>query len=911
MELSLLGTVALLSGGVPIDTGSARQRCVLAALALDAGRVVPIERLLGRVWGDEPPLRARGNLQSYVSRLRRVLRHGGSDIAHRSGGYVLELPADAIDLHRFRALVARAGGVAPDAAVPVLREALALWRGDALGGLAGGWAEEERDRLHREHALAEQELADALLAVGRGHELVLSLAERVAAAPLDERTNGQYLRALHQSGQVAEALAHYQDFRRRLVEELGIEPGAAVRQAHRALLHGTPETPPTRQRVPVPRQLPAPPRHFAGRGPELDRLDAASGAPAVVIAGPGGIGKTWLALHWAHRHLDRFPDGQLYVDLRGFSPDEAPMAPGAALRGFLGALGVSTDAVPPDEHAQAALFRSLVRDKQLLVLLDNAADSAQLTHLLPGEHGGTTLITSRDRLQGLVVEHEADHVRLGVLSDDDAGTVLRTRLGAALVTGAPEAVREIARLCGGFPLALGIVAGQLRTRPDADVAASAAELREAGLGALDSPDPTASLPAALSWSRKRLTVRQTTLFALLGLAPGPDISVPAAAALAGTPVAEARRELDVLEHASLLTQDASGRFTMHDLLRQYAISTADELAPPEVEAALRRVIDFYTASAYAADRVLNPHRPEVNAERTTANGLPEFPSPAAAMSWFDDEHGCLLAAQQIAAARHWHRPVWELAWSLETFHARRAHRHEDLRTWRTAVASAEQLPEPDLRATVHRLTGTAYADLGLHDEAAHHLRLSLAIAQASEDRTGQSRAHSALAWACSTRGLLTEALDHARSALRLEELLGNPVWIADAGNTVGWYYAKIGDHDRAREHCLAALARYQGTDEIEGAATTHDSLAFIETEAGHPRLALEHYREALALHREAGDAVREANTHEHVGHLHHGLGDHDSARHHWRLAAALYQAQQRVREAEALLTRLDDAPGRR
>ncbi|MFI6025846.1 AfsR/SARP family transcriptional regulator [Amycolatopsis magusensis] len=910
MELRLLGGVALYSGDQPEDTGSGRQRCVLAALALDAGQVVPTDRLVDRVWGATPPPRARATLQSYLSRLRRTLRGGGSDIVHRTGGYVLEMALEAIDLHRFRVLAARARGGTRRDSVPLLREALELWRGDALTGLDGHWAAGERDRLHQERTTAENELADALLEEGRGEELVAGLGARVAAAPLDERTMRLYLRSLQQTGRVAEALTHYQDFRRRLVEELGIEPGAALQEAHQRLLCGAPEADaPAAPRLPVPRQLPAPPRHFAGRHPELDRLDAAFDATAVAIAGAGGIGKTWLALHWAHRHLDRFPDGQLYVDLRGFSPDESPMEPGVAVRGFLDALGVTATATPQGLHAQAALFRSLVQDKELLLILDNAADSAQLTHLLPGGPGCTVLITSRDQLQGLVVEHEVHHVRLEALSDEEAGAVLEARLGTPRAVGEAAAVREIVRMCGGFPLALSIVASQLHTRPSANVAAMAAELREAGLDALDAPDPTASLPAALSWSRKRLTTGQARVFALLGLMAGPDISLPAAARLTGLPVRRAHSELRALEHASLITPDSAGRYSMHDLLFRYAMDTADELPPAETEAALRRLVDFYAATAYAADRVLSPHRPQVTTERTIPVGVPEFPGTAEALCWFEREHRCLLAAQQVAGARQWHRSVWELAWSMDTFHARRAHRHEDLDSWRTALVSAEHLPDPDLQATTHRLAGTAHADLGLHDEAVHHLGLALAIAEKSEDETSQARAHAALAWVRGQRGQPAEALGHALGALRLQERLGNPVWIADAANTVGWYYAKVGDHNRARKHCLSALGRYRGANELDGEAATHDSLGYLESQAGHLQLALEHYRKALSLRRETGDVVREASTLERIGDTHAALDDYGSARRNWRLAVALYRAQGSDHEAAVLLARLGEEPG--
>ncbi|MEV8441076.1 BTAD domain-containing putative transcriptional regulator [Actinosynnema sp. NPDC051121] len=478
--LRLLGEVAAEVDGRPVDLGAPRQRCVLAALAVDVGRAVPVDRLVERVWGAEVARRARATLHSYISRLRRALADAdGVAIVRRSGGYALVADAteSVVDLHRFRHLCGRARD---DGAVRSLTEALALWRGEALTGLAGEWVQAVRDRLRLERAAAEADLVDARLRAGEGAELVAELSARAARHPLDERVAGQYLLALHRAGRTPDALAHFRRVRTRLVEELGTEPGVALRELHRRILATDPAlvTTAARAAAVVPRQLPAAPRPFVGRRAELDRLDATCVAAAVglsAIVGSAGIGKTWLALHWAHRRLDRFPDGQLFVDLGGFGVDGPPMDPAVAVRGFLDALGV--DRQPTDPHARAALFRSLVAGRRMLLVLDNAVDTAQVTPLLPGGGSCAVVVTSRNSLPGLIVGHGAAHVPLDVLSSGEAHALLAERLGAVRVREEPAAVEELVGLCGGFPLALGITAGHACTRPRLPLSALAAELR--------------------------------------------------------------------------------------------------------------------------------------------------------------------------------------------------------------------------------------------------------------------------------------------------------------------------------------------------------------------------------------------------------------------------------------------------
>ena len=504
-KFGLLGEPAMCIRGREVDPGPAKQRCVLAALALDAGRVVPVAQLIDRVWGAEVPPRPRATLSSYVSRLRRLLANADTAILRRSAGYLLETHPKAVDVHLFRDHCARARAMTDEAAVVALAEALRLWRGEALTGLGGEWAGEERERLGRERLAAECDLADRRLRLGQGGGLIAELTARAAALPLDERVAGQLMHALCQAGRMSDALAHYCRVRARLIADVGTEPQQPLRSLHERILATDPvllggSSAVTLLRASVPRQLPAAPAPFLGRRAELAMLDeTAAGRDHVVVsslAGAGGTGKTWLALHWAHRNLARFPDGQLFVDLNGSGPAGSAMPSGAALSGFLEALGVPAHRVPARLHAQEAMFRSLVAGRRMLIVLDNAENTAQVTPLLPGK-GVTVLVTSRRRLTGLLVRHGARHVSLGRLADEDARALLACRLGHTRVAAEPAAVSGLLERCQGHPLALSLAAAQYR--PGTSLAELVRELSSRGIEALeDDGDPATDSLAVLS-----------------------------------------------------------------------------------------------------------------------------------------------------------------------------------------------------------------------------------------------------------------------------------------------------------------------------------------------------------------------------------------------------------------------------
>ena len=877
LRLRVLGEVGATVDGDWLVLGHTRQRCVLAVLVVEANQVVTTDQLLDRVWGDRPPLRARQVVSNYVSRLRQQLPAGhGVEIQRRSRGYVLVAEPDRVDLHRFRRLVHRARDE-PDEhrAAGLLDEASGLWSGEAFADLDFPWIVAVREGLAMERFTADVDRADLALRLGRHAELLPELTARTATHPLDERVARQLILALHRSGRPGEALAEFHRVRVRLADELGVDPGPALRELHQRVLGADPgptqAAPPPATTVPVPRQLPPRPSSFTGREAGLARLTdhlIGSGAPAganpiVVVSGTGGIGKTWLALEWAHRNAERFPDGQVFVDLRGFGASRGgPMEPDVAVRGFLHALGTDPDRLPADPHARAALFRSVTADRRLLLVLDNAADGDQVRALLPGGGLCAVLVTSRRRLAGLTTAHGAGQLHLDVLADDESRALLARRLGGRARAEA-AGVAELTSSCGGFPLALGIVATRAHIHPEVPLTELAAELRRLGLTALADDDPASSLPAVLSWSYRVLPAVDREVFRMLGAAPGSDIGLPAAAALTGLPPMETRVALRSLEEASLLVQHPRGRYRMHELIRSYARSTGPEADPP----ALDRLTNFYLRTAYTAERLLNPHALPFRPAPATVRPHP-LGDVASALAWLDTEHATLLAVQQAAAETGKDAVAWQLARTLLTFQTRRGYHREQAVVWRTALDAAQRLPDPTARTVAHRRLGAAYVELDRHDEAVDHLRQAMELAQRQQSTGDEAHTHYQLAWAWGRRGADRQALDHATRAIQLCRAADLPVWEADALNAAGWHAARLGDHDAARRHCEAALSLHVRYHNAQGQANALRNLGHISRLTGHETQAVHRFRAALALYREQGVTAAEADVVDRLGHAH-------------------------------------------
>ena len=616
MQVRLLGPVDVAADDGPRPVHGLRRMAVLATLALHCGEVVSTGRLADVVWGQAAPVTAVNTLQSHVSFLRHVLGSKAA-IRARPPGYVLDLAGDGTDVRLAESLF-RQGRQSADPVRGALRlhEALALWRGRPLADLAGlPWMEEQAERLDLLHVQVKQAWFEARLASGEHVALVPELEQMVADRPLDEHLRALLMLALYRSGRQTDALAAFQQMRRTIVAELGADPGRELRDLETAILRQDPALDPPAPaagparalpRMPVPAQLPPAVAAFAGRGAELASLDALLPAAAqagpgrdaaavmVVLSGTAGVGKTALAVHWAHQMAAQFPDGQLYVNLQGFDPDGTVLEPSEAVRGFLEAFGVPAARIPAALAAQAGLFRSLLAGRRVLMVLDNARDAAQVRPLLPGSPGCLAIVTSRDRLAGLVARECAHPLALDLLSAAEARDLLARRLGSGRVDREPAAVDDIIAGCARLPLALTIAAARAATSPGFPLRVYGTELRGAAraLDPLPGGDLTTDVRAVFSWSYRALSDPAARMFRLVGLHPGPDISLAAAASLAATRPGQARVPLDELTQAHLLAEHTPGRYTCHDLLRAYATEQALAHDSQDArDAAVHRVLD--------------------------------------------------------------------------------------------------------------------------------------------------------------------------------------------------------------------------------------------------------------------------------------------------------------------------------
>jgi tetratricopeptide (TPR) repeat protein len=633
-----------------------------------------------------------------------------------------------------------------------------------------------------------------------------------------------------------------------------------------------------------PRQLPAAVAVFTGRAAELDALtrilDEASGStPGTVvisaIGGTAGVGKTALALHWAHQVASRFPDGQLHVNLRGFDPSGVPMPPADAVRGFLDALGVPPESIPRSADAQAGLYRSLLADRRMLIVLDNARDEQQVRPLLPASPGTLVLVTSRNQITGLAAAEGARVITLDALTHSEAVQMLTSRLGLDRASKEPDAVSEIAALCAGLPLALSVVAARVTARPSFPLAVLAAELRDTAgrLDALDAGDPRASVQAVFSWSYQQLSPEAARMFRLMGLHPGPDISVAAAARLAGTGPAEARYQLHELTRGCLITEHVPGRYTCHDLLRAYAARQARTIdGESGLTAALGRVFDHYAQAARAAAIRLYPSREMIT---FAGAGQPEdsYPEDAQqAQAWLEAERPNLTASIAPAAESGFDRHAWQLPWFLATHLARRGYWNERVALLRTALAAATRLGDNAGQALSNRLLANAYMDLRDHDQALDCYQASADLYKQLGDRFGEAKAWAGIATVAGCQYRYNDLIVYLEYALRLQQELGHKAGEAKALIGIAMGRVALGAVPEARELCRRALtlAAELGNRYIE--ALAWHGIGYAEQSLGDFAEAVAGFRHARDLARKAGDRFQEADLFAHLGDLHHAHG---------------------------------------
>jgi DNA-binding SARP family transcriptional activator/tetratricopeptide (TPR) repeat protein len=762
MELLLLGPVELQAAGRSVPLGGARQRGVMAALAVDAGRPVPVDTLIDRVWGHAPPARARHALQAYIARIRGVFRAHAegtvvAQVTRRSGGYLLDVDPARVDTNRFRSLVDRAREAdRPDRQrVSLLRQALDLWRGPPLAGLPGDWAARVCQAWQRQHLDAVLAWADACLRLNEPEPVVAALTDLAGEQPMAESLAAGLIRALCASGRPAEGLDHYERVRRLLAEELGADPGPELRRLHRRILTGDPALcrPEGPARAPVPRLLPAPPQMFSGRRRELADLECAPDAYTVVITaidGMAGVGKTALALHAAHHLAERFPDGQLFIDLHGYTQGLKPVEPGDALDRMLRTLGVPGEQIPADLDERAALYRSRLAGKRMLILLDNAATEAQAAPLIPGTPGCLAMITSRQHLAGLDRTHT---LHLDTLPLADAVTLFARAVGDARVAAVPPApLEEIVTLCGRLPLAVRIAAARLRSHPAWTVTHLRERLRDHQYRLAELAAGERSVTTTLDLSCQQLAADVKHVYGCLGLHPGSDIDPYAVAALAGLGLSRARRLIEPLLDAHLLQEPTAGRYAFHDLVRAHAVHTAAASTGPDRRAALTRLLDYFRHAASVAMDAAYPYERERRPRVSALGGvLPDLRGSDRATAWLDTELPNLLAVTHLAARDGWPDHAWQLSAILHR-HLRTRGRYRDADTLhRQALTTARATGNRDgeLQALIE--IGDIRLMQGRYEEAVDHHGRALEIARTGGNRAGNCTRCSAWARAASCR----------------------------------------------------------------------------------------------------------------------------------------------------------------
>jgi DNA-binding SARP family transcriptional activator len=937
VRFRLLGPLEVRSGEDWSGISAGKQRSLLAALLLHPGQAVSTERLITWIWGEEPPAKATNLVSIYVLRLRKFIGDpDGQVLVTRSPGYLLRLAPGDLDAALFTELVSQGrkalAAAAPERASALLTEALGLWRGQPLADVPqSALVEAEADRLAESRVEAEVLRIKAELACGRAASIVAGLRRMIADHPMHEELWALLMRALNASGRQAEALETYEDARRSIAAELGVDPGAELQKLYRQILEAdahpaaqpTPSEPtPSQAGSPVraeaaartavasqaaeapppvvPSQLPADIPDFTGRGKHVKHLcdlfsnvteDDGAGAVVVsLVAGAGGLGKTTLAVHAAHRLRAQFPDGQLYVNLLGAA--DQPTATSDVLARFLRELGVDGTQVPVSDEERAALYRTQLSGRRILIVLDDARDAAQVRPLLPGSASCGVLITSRKRLPDLAGVRLVD---LEVLDDDEARALLVRIVGAERLEAETEATDQVLAACAGLPLAVRIAGARLATRTNWTIQTLARRLanERRRIDELKVGDLAvracfqvsfASLPAVGPGG-----VDPARAFRLLGLWQGPSIGLPAAAALLGEPEDEVADSLEILVDAHLLQSPAADRYRFHDLLRVYAAEQAmAQEAGKGRDDAVHQALEWYVHAASAADHAISPHRERVPIEPAPPDHPPpEFGGVGAALDWCEAERLNLVASTSQAAERGWHDIAWKIPVMSMVFFKQRGYWTDWIATHRTALTSARVCGDKRGEAWVLNNLGMAFG-LRRKAEAVGWFEQALAIRREIGDKRGEAQSANNLADTYLELGRVSEALDPLERALRLQRQVGHRYGEGVALNNLGEAYLGLGRITDAVSSLEQARDIFRQIGDLGGEGYTLHNLGQANLDLGRILEASGWYEQALAIRRKVGDRFAEAVTLTQLGRAQRRMGKPGEARESWIRALGVF-----------------------
>ncbi|SEC01937.1 BTAD domain-containing putative transcriptional regulator [Streptomyces sp. TLI_105] len=961
MRFSILGPVEAVAPGSDAPALAPRHRAVLAYLLLHAGVAISTDRLVDAMWGPLPPDSARAQIQTTIAAIRRMLRASGADgmLATRPGGYVITPEPGQLDLDEFTSLIGTAPAASDDPgdAADRIRSGLALWRGEPLADITADYVQGARARLNGQLLTAVERLAELELARGRHEALIDELSVHAAAHPLRERLCCQLMLALHRAGRQTDALEVARTFRATLAEQQGLDPGHAFGKLEQDILRDAPDLRPPVAAPPARPQgvnfLPYDVPDFTGREGELDGLirlwSGDNGAVVTISAidGMAGVGKTTLAVHAGHRLADRFPDGQLFVDLQAHTAGQAPLDAGAALEVLLGQLGVPAAHIPASVADRAALWRAELSGRRVLAVLDNALGAEQVRPLLPGASRALVLITSRRRLTDLDGAHA---LSLDVLPAADAMELFASIVGER-AAAEPLAVLDVLQLCGFLPLAVRIAAARLHHRPRWTVAYLAGRLRDQRRRLAELATSERGVAAAFTLSYQQLSADQQRMFRLLGLQPGRDIVPEAAAALADVSLDEAEILLEDLLDAHVLAQHQLGRYTFHDLLREHALATAAEQESPDTRReALGRVFHHYLHTASTAIDHLYPEgrnrRPRIPAPDSPVASPPQ--DEAEAITWLDSERANLMATAPYAAEHDWPLHTSQLAATLHRYLLGHAHQAEALALHGLALQAGRRSGDTAAEArTLIDLGEVHYWWHGDHEQAAEHYRQALDLAHETGDQGAAARALQGLSTVARRRRAYDEAHDHCTQSLVLFRELGDRAGEARCLTDLGLLHERRGQYEDAHEHHRQALHAYRDAGSRIGETIVLNNLGLLCQQQGRYEEARRHHSDALelsrrfdfpgdeaeslnalaeaarslgnlaqaaiehdtalALARESGYRPEQARAHDGLAHVHRDLGHIALAHDHARHALDLYTALA-VPEAEEIRTFLTELP---